>query len=274
MIVQTYDHKISCSESFFKILITAVLLFAGVLDRVSLAQVAVKAEVCRCKIVEVLPHDVNSYTQGLFFYKGQLYESSGQYGASFFRKVDLYKGTALQSFNFPDEYFAEGATVLGNLLYILTWQQRVVFVYDINTFKPIKQFFNPREEGWGLTTDGKDLIMSDGSSFLFFMDPATFKEKRRITVKLDGKTIDRLNELEYIKGEIWANVYQEDFILIIDPSTGIVRKVVDCKNILPPSMRTSKTDVLNGIAYNPLTDRIYITGKYWPKMFRITLSSR
>ncbi|MEN6569700.1 MAG: glutaminyl-peptide cyclotransferase [Rikenellaceae bacterium] len=274
MIVQTYDHKISCSESLFKILITAVLLFAGVLDRVSLAQVAVKAEVCKCKIVEVLPHDVNSYTQGLFFHKGQLYESSGQYGASFFRKVDLSKGTALQSFNFPDEYFAEGATVLGDLLYILTWQQRVVFVYDINTFKPINQFFNPREEGWGLTTDGKDLIMSDGSSYLFFMDPATFKEKRRITVKLDGKAIDRLNELEYIKGEIWANVYQEDFILIIDPSTGTVRKVVDCKNILPTSMRTSKTDVLNGIAYNPLTDKIYITGKYWPKMFRITLSSR
>jgi len=266
--------KIWRSKSLFKIFITAVLLFAGVLDRVSLAQMVVKAEVCRCKIVEVLPHDVNSYTQGLFFHKGQLYESSGQYGASFFRKVDLSRGTALQSFNFPDEYFAEGATALGDLLYILTWQQRVVFVYDINTFKPIKQFFNPREEGWGLTTDGKDLIMSDGSSNLFFMDPATFKEKRRIAVKLEGKPVDQLNELEYIKGEIWANVYQEDFILIIDPSTGAVRKVVDCKNILPTSMRTSKTDVLNGIAYNPLTDKIYITGKYWPKMFRITLSSR
>lgn len=233
---------------------------------------SVKAQRYVCRVVESFPHDVNSYTQGLFFHNGQLYESAGQYGKSSFRKVDIKKGTALQSFSFPDKFFAEGSVVLDNNLYILTWMERVVFVYDINTLKPVKQFFNPFSEGWGLTTDGKQLIMSDGSSNLYFMDPQTFAEKGRIKVKLNGKELNQLNELEYIKGEIWANVYQEDYIVIINPKTGVVRAMADCKNLLPGSMRTTRTDVLNGIAYNPQNDQIYVTGKYWPKLFRISLT--
>jgi len=229
-----------------------------------------KAVTYKIKILESLPHDINAYTQGLFFYKQQLYESAGQYGQSSFRKVDLKSGTILQSIKFPAKYFAEGSTVIGNRLYILTWMEKVVFVYDINTLKPLGQFFNPRE-GWGLTTDGKRLIMSDGSSNIFFLNPDTFQETGKISVTLNGKEVSKLNELEYIKGEIWANVYCEDKIVIINPLTGGVKAVVDCKNLLPQNMRTPQTDVLNGIAHDPVTDRIYITGKNWPRMFRISL---
>lgn len=256
--------------SLIKIL--AVVLAIGINCQNPTFAQSVKAQRYVCRVVESFPHDVNSYTQGLFFHNGQLYESAGQYGKSSFRKVDIKKGTALQSFSFPDKYFAEGSVVLDNNLYILTWMERVVFVYDINTLKPVKQFFNPFAEGWGLTTDGKQLIMSDGSSNLYFMDPQTFAEKGRIKVKLNGKELNQLNELEYIKGEIWANVYQEDYIVIINPKTGVVRAMADCKNLLPGSMRTTKTDVLNGIAYNPQNDQIYVTGKYWPKLFRISLT--
>lgn len=257
-------------NTLFALIILTIVISLGC-QKVTFAQ-SVKAQRYVCKVVETFPHDVNSYTQGLFFHNGQLYESAGQYRESSFRKVDLKKGTALQSFRFPDKYFAEGSVVLGSYLYILTWMERVVFVYDINSLKPVKQFFNPFAEGWGLTTDGKQLIMSDGSSNIYFMDPQTFGEKGRITVKLNGKELNQLNELEYIKGEIWANVYQEDFIVIINPKTGAVRATVDCKNLLPGSMRTPRTDVLNGIAYNPQNDQIYVTGKYWPKLFRISLT--
>ncbi|MCK9629182.1 MAG: glutaminyl-peptide cyclotransferase [Bacteroidales bacterium] len=255
---------------FIKVLTIVLIINAGCQEFIFAQSVRAQRYVCR--VVESFPHDVNSYTQGLFFHNGQLYESAGQYRQSSFRKVDIKKGTALQSFRFPDNYFAEGSVVLGNYLYILTWMERVVFVYDINTLKPVKQFFNPFAEGWGLTTDGKQLIMSDGSSNLYFMDPLTFVEKGRITVKLNGKKLGQLNELEYIKGEIWANVYQEDYIVIINPKNGVVRAIVDCKNLLPGSMRTQKTDVLNGIAYNPQNDQVYLTGKYWPKLFRISLT--
>jgi len=224
----------------------------------------------RLKLLEVLPHDVNSYTQGLFFYNQQLYESVGQYKESAFRKVDILKGTTLKSIKFPDEFFVEGSTVIGDKLFILTWRERVVFVYDINTFKQIGTLFNPRE-GWGLTTDGKQLIMSDGSSTLYYLNPDNFKEISKIEVRLNEKKLDQINELEYINGEIWANVYQTDIILIINPSNGIVKATVDCRNLLPENLKTSKTDVLNGIAYNPVTKQIYITGKLWPKMYRIQI---
>ncbi|MEN6619682.1 MAG: glutaminyl-peptide cyclotransferase [Rikenellaceae bacterium] len=226
----------------------------------------------RIRVLETLPHDASSYTQGLFFYNQHLYESAGQYGESKFRKVDLKKGTTIKSISFPKEYFAEGSTVIGEKLYILTWMERVVFVYDINTFKPIATLFNPRE-GWGLTTDGKMLIMSDGSSNIYFLDPANFQEKSKIEVKLKGKSQGQLNELEYIDGDIWANVYGSDVILIIDPTNGVVKATVDCRNLLPANLRTEKTDVLNGIAYDPVRRQIYITGKLWPQMYRIQITN-
>ncbi|MFA6334539.1 MAG: glutaminyl-peptide cyclotransferase [Bacteroidales bacterium] len=229
-----------------------------------------KPKTYRVKVLEVLPHDINSYTQGLFFHNQQLYESAGQYGESKFRKVDIKKGTTLRSIEFPAKYFAEGSTVIGERLYILTWMERVVFVYDINTFKPLGTLFN-QKEGWGLTTDGKQLIMSDGSSFIYFIDPLNFKEKSKIEVKSAGRKVTQINELEYINGNIWANEYGTDNIHIIDPKSGTVKATIDCKNLLPDNLRTAKTDVLNGIAYNPATKQIYITGKLWPKMYRIQI---
>lgn len=224
----------------------------------------------KVKVVETFPHDTQVYTQGLFFYEGQLYESSGQYGQSFFRMADLKSGTTLRSFALNKQYFAEGAVALGGKLFLLTWLEKTVFVYDLKSFRQLGAMHNPRE-GWGLTTNGTELIMSDGSEIIYFQDPSNFQTKRTITVKLNGSPLKQLNELEYINGEIWANVYMTDMIVIIDPATGIVKSTVDCRNILPQSLRTSRTDVLNGIAYNPADKKIYITGKYWPKLFRIEL---
>ena len=242
-------------------------MFSGII--VSDAQSKIVKEYS-VKVTETLHHDVNTYTQGLFFYEGRLFESSGQYGASFFREVDIKNGTAIRSFNLPKKYFAEGAVVFKERIYLLTWMEREVFVYDIKTFKQIGKLFNARD-GWGLTTDGERLISTDGSSFLCFHDPNTFMELSRIEVTLKGEKVSELNELEYIDGDIWANIYGSDTIVIIDIKTGNVKATVDCNNLLPLKLRTSKTDVLNGIAYNSATKSIYLTGKYWPKMYKIEL---
>lgn len=221
-------------------------------------------------VEEALPHDVASYTQGLFFHKGQLYESAGQYGKSSFRKVDIKNGKPLRRIDFPKQYFAEGSCVFGDRLYILTWQEKTCFVYNINTLEKIGET-RYSGEGWGLTTDGKSLIMSDGTSTIRFRDPETFAEQRSVTVTLRGKKVMYLNELEYIKGEIWANVYTTDIILRIDPKTGNVNSVVNCTGLLPKNLYRRGTDVLNGIAYNEKDGSIWLTGKNWPRLFRISL---
>jgi glutamine cyclotransferase len=184
--------------------------------------------------------------------------------------VDLRKGSTLRSFALSRHYFGEGATVLNGKLFILTWLEKIVLVHDIKTFKLLGTLNNPRE-GWGLTNNGKDLIMSDGSDKLYTLDPSSFMVRSSVPVTLNGKPVKQLNELEYINGEIWANVYMTDTIVIIDPVSGIVKATIDCKNLLPAALKTSKTDVLNGIAYNPADKQIYLTGKYWPKMYRIVL---
>ena len=229
-----------------------------------------KAVYYSCNVEQTLPHDITSYTQGLFFHDGKLYESTGQYGESTMRLVDLESGTALRRHDFDSVFFAEGSCILGGKLYILTWMEGVCFVFDPDTFEETGRFAN-RHQGWGLTTDGTDLIMSDGSSRLFYMDPATFAEKKVVNVTLNGHAVPYLNELEYINGKIWANVYGKDQIVIIDPRTGVVEGVVDCRWLLPDSRRTRRTDVLNGIAYDPASKGIYLTGKYWPDMFRISI---
>ncbi len=225
------------------------------------------------KVLESLPHDRNAYTQGLFFHDGVLYESCGQYGQSHFKKCDLATGKALRRLDFEPKYFVEGSCVLNNMLYILTWQEHKCFVYDINSLKYLGELPN-FTEGWGITTNGNDLIMTDGSSNLYFLDPMTFAVRKKLKVKLRGREVEYLNELEYINGEIWANVYCSDVILIIDPATGTVKGVVDCKNLLPNSLKTSTTDVLNGIAYNPATKSLYLTGKNWPKMYKVEVVKR
>lgn len=234
---------------------------------------AQKVKEYKLDVVESLPHDKSAYTQGLFFYNNELYESCGQYGSSSFRKVDLKSGKVLRRLDFDRRYFVEGSCVLNDLLYILTWQEHKCFVYDAKTLKYLGELYNIRE-GWGLTTDGKQLIMTDGSSNIYFLDPQTFALKDTKTVKLNGKPVTYLNELEYINGEIWANVYLEDYILIINPSTGAVTGKIDCTGLLPRNLRAPNTDVLNGIAHNPATGDIYLTGKYWPRMYKIKLISR
>jgi len=225
-----------------------------------------------CNIEQTLPHDVSSYTQGLFFHEGRLYESTGQYGESTMRLVDLATGNALQRYDFDSAYFAEGSCILNGKLYILTWMEGVCFVFDPATFEEKGRFTN-RHQGWGLTTDGTDLIMSDGSSKLFFMNPDTFAEKKSLAVTLNGRPVPYLNELEYIKGKVWANVYGKNQIVIIDPKSGVVEGVLDCRVLQTTFRHTSRTDVLNGIAYNPETDEIYLTGKYWPSMFKISYTT-
>lgn len=222
------------------------------------------------KVEESLPHDVSAYTQGLFFHDGVLYESAGQYGESNFRQLDFRTGKVTRRMNFEGRYFAEGACALGDRFYVLTWQEHECFVYDIATWNKLGSF-RYTGEGWGLTTDGKYLIMSDGTSTLTFRDPASFAPVKKVEVTLRGQKVLYLNELEYIKGEIWANVYGTDQIVRIDPASGEVRGVINLRGLLPAQQRKPRTDVLNGIAWDPKTGGIYVTGKYWPKMFRITL---
>ena len=222
----------------------------------------------KVKVVQEYPHDVTSYTQGLFFHGDSLYESTGQWGESTFRTVDPATGEALSRMDFSRKYFIEGSVIFEGDLYILTWTNNVVFRYDAATHKYKATVAYPRE-GWGLTTDGKQLIASDGSSFLYFLD-ADLNELRRQRVTLDGKSMKYLNELEYIDGKVWANVYTTDTIVIIDPESGKVEATVDCRGLLPYKERSRDTDVLNGIAVDA-EGRIFLTGKYWPKMFEIEL---
>lgn len=226
----------------------------------------------KLEIVAEYPHDTESYTQGLFFHDGDLYESTGMHGKSTFRKVDLATGDALRKLNFDKQYFVEGSVILGNELYILTWESRVAFVYDANTLEYKSSWKYPRE-GWGLTTDGKHLIASDGTANLYFMNNQ-FALDRKQLVTIDGRPVRWLNELEYIKGKVWANVYTSDEIVIVNPKNGKVEGLIDCKGLLPKILRTESTDVLNGIAYDPRTDKIYLTGKNWPKLYEVKLMEK
>lgn len=219
---------------------------------------------------EEIHHDMSAYTQGLFFYDGYMYESTGQYGESSFRKVDPATGKVLQSITFPEKYFVEGACVFDGRAYILTWYEGTCFVYDINTFNPLAEF--PYSgQGWGITSDGSSLIMSNGSSVLSFRDPLTFMEQRTVTVRDGIRPVNYVNELEYIDGKIWANIYGLDKIFIIEPSSGNVIGKIDCSGLLDSKYRTVATDVLNGIAYNPQDGSVYLTGKYWPRMYKVKL---
>lgn len=223
----------------------------------------------KVQVVKEYPHDTDSYTQGLFFHEGRMYESTGQYGSSTFRIVDMETGKPIEKLKFARKYFAEGSVILGDNLYILTWESKVAFIYDAKTLEYKSTYSYPRE-GWGLTTDGKQLIASDGSSKLYFLTP-DFKLQRTVDVKLDGRPVRLLNELEWIDGKIWANVYTTDIIVIIDPKTGTVEGRVDCAGLLPQQLRDYRTDVLNGIAWNPDTKKLYLTGKYWKRLYEVKL---
>ena len=223
----------------------------------------------KVEVVKEYPHDTGAYTQGLFFDGGRFYESTGQFGESSFREVELATGKVLSKMNFQQKYFGEGSVMLGGNLYILTWLNKVAFVYDAKTLE-YKQTYSYPREGWGLTTDGKSLIASDGSSRLYFLSPE-LKQERYVDVKMDGRAVRNLNELEYIDGKVWANIYMTDLIVIINPADGTVEASIDCSGLLPKKLREPRTDVLNGIAQDPATGKIYLTGKYWPRLYEVRL---
>jgi glutaminyl-peptide cyclotransferase len=223
------------------------------------------------EVVHTYPHDTSAFTEGLFYSKGYLYESTGIEGRSSIRKVRLETGVVVQKHDIPREYFGEGIVDWHGHLIGLTWKSQLGFVFDFATFELQSRFSYPGE-GWALTRNDREIIMSDGTPELRFLDPATLKETHRVTVTLDGKALADVNELEWVKGEIYANVWQTDKIVRIDPVTGRVHGIINLAGLLKPEdIVAGHTDVLNGIAYDAAHDRLFVTGKYWPKLFEIRL---
>jgi glutaminyl-peptide cyclotransferase len=230
-----------------------------------------RAQQVSYEVVSSYPHDPTSFTQGLLWHDGGLYEGTGLKGESKLRRLEFPSGRVLKEINLPSEFFGEGIALVDSRLIQLTWQSHKGFVYDLDTFRKLQEFAYDTE-GWGLTCDGKNLILSDGSSSLFYLDPQTFKPIRKLAVTMNGKPLTELNELEFIEGEIWANVWQTDLIVRIDPSTGRVTSFLNLKGILAPSDKTGREDVLNGIAYDAEHKRIFVTGKLWPRIFEIRVT--
>ena len=226
--------------------------------------------VLRPRVVREYPHDPEAFTQGLFFHDGVLYESTGLLGESTLRRVALETGEVLAERRLLPSLFGEGAALVGDRIMQLTWKAGIGFAYDRDSFRLLREFRYPGE-GWGLTYDGEHLVMSDGSDTLRFRDPDTFREVRRLPVAADGEPVFNLNELEWIEGEIWANLWTEDRIARIHPETGEVLAFLDLAGILPAASRHPGTDVLNGIAWDPDRRRIFVTGKKWPTLFEIEL---
>lgn len=250
-------------EMIFTIIFTCFILPLAVLG-------GEKTPIYSYRILNVYPHDVDAYTQGLVYDDGVLYEGTGLNEKSTLRMVDLKDGTVLQYHELAPEYFGEGVTIFGDRIIQLTWKANTGFYYDKASFILIEQFYYPTE-GWGLTHDGKRLIMSDGSDVIRFLIPETFEEVSRISVTDHEGPVSNLNELEYINGEIFANVWPTDRIVKINPLTGKVTAWIDLTGLLKKQDRNAQVDVLNGIAYDAERDRLFVTGKHWPKLFEIEL---
>jgi len=244
-----------------------MLSAAAIMTVIAGQRVKDEAPVARFEVVRSYPHDPQAFTQGLVFLDGVLYEGTGLNGRSGIRRVRLEHGEVLKLQKLEDRHFGEGIAVVGDSIVQLTWKSGVGFVYDRNTFQRTKTF-NYSGEGWGLTYDGTRLIMSDGTASLRFLDPTSLKEIGRLEVRDGGRPVQQLNELEVVKGEIYANVWGTDRIARISPKTGAVIGWIDLTGILSPRDPAS-TDVLNGIAYDAAKDRLFVTGKLWPKLFEI-----
>lgn len=227
-------------------------------------------------VVKTFPHDEDAYTQGLEFHDGVLYESTGEYGHSSLRKVELETGKVIKSIKLPQKQFGEGLTIVDNRIIQLTWREGIGLVYDKNSFEKIKEFnYQASKEGWGLSFDGEKLIKSDGTNRLYFLNKDTYAETGNfIDVYDHNGPVDQLNELEYINGKIFANVYLTDKIVIIDPANGQVVGELNMIGLLPQKDQKSNTDVLNGIAYDKKRDRIFVTGKRWNTLFEIKMLER
>lgn len=235
---------------------------------------SVQRRVDSYKVVHVYPHDLDAFTQGLIWADGHLYESTGRHGSSSVRMVDLSTGKVLREYDLPREYFGEGLTDWGNTLVQVTWRSQKGFVYDRATLKLIRTF-EYQGEGWGLTHDQNELIMSDGTPYIRFFDPKTFAETHRIQVVDEANSpVDNINELEFVRGEIYANIWHSDEILRISPKTGNILGRIDLGGIIDQRELQDDDAVLNGIAYDQAQDRLFVTGKLWPKLFEIKVVER
>jgi glutamine cyclotransferase len=222
------------------------------------------------EVVDSFPHDPDAFLQGLVWHEGGFYESTGLFGESTLRRVEFPSGKVLKKINLSSDLFGEGVALAGDQLVQLTWQSHRGFVYERETFRMVREFSYPTE-GWGITFDGTNLIMSDGSNTLTYLDAQTYQPVKKLTVTMNGRPVMELNELEFIEGEIWSNVWQTDMILRIDPQTGRVTSYLDMRGVLPREFRTGREDVLNGIAYDAERKRIFISGKKWPRIIEIRL---
>lgn len=240
---------------------TALVGAAWLLATAAIAEVPVQ----KIEVINTYPHDPAAFTQGLVFHQGQLYEGTGRNGESSLRKVELESGTVQQRVMLPTQHFGEGITILNDKVYQLTWQTHLGLVYDLASLKQVQSFYLPGE-GWGITHDGARLIISDGTSFLRFFDPATLKETGRVQVTEDGTPLERLNELEYVDGQVWANVWYTDFIVKIDAATGEVVGKLDLSGL---NQQRAADDVLNGIAWDAESGRLFVTGKLWSQLYEI-----
>jgi len=225
------------------------------------------------QVVATFPHDSTAFTQGLVYLKGVLFETTGLNRRSSLRRVEYQTGRVLQKCDLPSQYFGEGMTIIGDRIFQITWQNQKGFVYNLSTFA-VENEFTYTGEGWGLTTDGNVLILSDGTNQLRFLDPTTFKVLRTISVFHHGQPLRQLNELEYVRGEIYANVWQTNTVARIDPTTGQLLGTVDFSGLLTAEDYRLHPDVLNGIAYDATGDRLFITGKLWPKLFEVRLTRK
>jgi glutamine cyclotransferase len=225
------------------------------------------------RVMNTYPHDTRAYTQGLVYEDGHLYEGTGQENESSLRKVEIKTGEPVRLLNLASDIFGEGITIFQDRIFQLTYKSQVGFVYEKESFTRLQRVYYDNKEGWGLTTDGKNLIMSDGSHLIYYMDPVYFTEVKRIEVYNQNGPVTRLNELEWIDGKIFANVYGKNHIVVIDPASGKVTGRMDFKGILKPADQHNRIDVFNGIAWDGEGQRLFVTGKYWPKLFEVKILS-
>ncbi|MFO7940639.1 MAG: glutaminyl-peptide cyclotransferase [Bacteroidales bacterium] len=221
-----------------------------------------------CKVIRSYPHDPAAYTQGLFMHEGRLYEGTGQYGESSLRKVDLASGSVIESLSIPERYFGEGIAAYDDKIIQLTWRSKIGFVYDQESFQLLQKVQYPYD-GWGITFDGEHLLMSDGTATLYFLEPGYFGEVARQEVWNHEGPVEMLNELEYVNGLLYANVWQTSDVLVIEPESGRVLRRIDCSQLVPEQYRADRDNVLNGIAYKADTETFLLTGKRWPKLFEV-----
>jgi glutamine cyclotransferase len=273
--MMTKDRPLTLTLVVFAILVFSVQICLSNTDNANKNFTPTFAPIFYYEIIDVFPHDPQAFTQGLVWEDGLLYEGTGLYGVSSLRKVELETGKILQLYQLPDIYFGEGITIFEDRIYQLTWKEQIGFIYDTDSFQLLKTFSYPHE-GWGITHDEEYLIISDGSSVLHFVDPLTLKEIKQVKVHDQQTLVYRINELEYIKGKFFANIWQTDLIAIISPESGEVFAWVDLSDILENVhiKANQPIDVLNGIAYDSLNERLFVTGKWWPVVFQIKITEK